>query len=129
MEKQSIDPVIIQKYKNLSQLEGQTVTIEGIYQLYNPYPSIKALGGRQNLLVRIVLNEDEDNALFLEPFWDTKAKRPMEERNSFEGKKVQVTGTFHSKTPLNPKANGEEVVVSFGGSYIYPVAHLELVTE
>lgn len=99
---------------------GEKVIIEGVYTLYDPFPAQK--GKSDEFIVQILLDGDEGP--FLEPYWDKKSKRSMEEVAKFKNKKVKVSGVYHIEQPQQP--GQPEDASTFGGSCISPVTDIAL---
>jgi|GEM_PF-3844555 len=122
MDKKNEEAYFAKNMEQLLKMNEEIVTIEGIYTMHNPYRKKKGVK-KQDLPAQIVFEGDEDNGVFLEPFWHEDAKRNLNEIEKFEGKKVLVTGTFYESMPENPDPR----MASLGGLCIHPVQKIELV--
>lgn len=110
---------VITEYIKLIPLEGQKVTISGVYVKHNPVSNIK----RDNIeyLSGILMKDDTVPVLFLE------LPRPDNEQDRYNGRTVVVTGTYFKSMPRSP---GEPThTAKYSGSWIYQITEIKLLNE
>ena len=102
--------------------DKQRICVEGVYTLYDPFPSKKARAD-VGPLVRIVV-EDNKGPL-LEAYWHLSVVRSEKEIKKFDGTRVRVTGVYYKQQPHNPVDPAHTTAMV--GPCISPVEKIELV--
>lgn len=98
--------------------DGQRVHVIGVYTLHNVMPSRKL--DEATAPVRLTLGDGLGP--YVAAYWHADAARSATEKATYTGKRVRLTGTFHTKMPPAPDPR----MAQMGGPCVHPVESIAL---
>jgi hypothetical protein len=116
-------PVLCRTVTDCDRLDGKRVQVIGIYRAL-PHPKGAVRGELEPVMARVDL--DGRAGPYLEPFWNKRAARDADEMRKSDGKRVRVTGTYHSLQPRNPADPPNVEAQAMGGACVSDIEELVL---
>jgi hypothetical protein len=110
---------------DVARLDGRRVTVTGIYRPRAVTMRPAAPGGPRPRTVAI---ETEGGDLMLGVYHAEEGRRPTEEIDRLEGRRVRVVGVVHARTPTQLSPDGVPMATMIG-PYIGGVERVELAEE